>query len=332
MRIAAEPCWLRNSRYCPQLIHQLSVFTIIHSFQLNASKAAVTGQTELIQNLQTQINKLEMEAITTKENLDTLRASHTLASSEAAAAAQVDRDALVQAKANLEAVVAEAEALKATHNMALKDATTKLNEYQSKAADVETLGKELAILKAEKEEAANKLSELEIEILELKESQDKAEDEHGQSLARVKALEDELVKAVAATQQAIDNAIAKDSEHLQHAADVKKAHDEKLKVISDEQAKLEAHIEALKAELAASQAAYKQAKVDVQTVAEDHSRQLSEAERLHLDKQDELMGKIQKISAELEVRWPILFQMNILNSVYMCVGSRSSVQRQNRRR
>ena len=69
---------------------------------------------------------------------------------------------------------------------------------------------------------ANKISELEVEILELKESQEKADDEHGVFLARIKVLEGELAKAIAATQEAVDNATAKDSGHLQHVAEVKK--------------------------------------------------------------------------------------------------------------
>ena len=269
--------------------------------QLGAANTACTTQAELIQKLEAQIHTLETEVKATKENLDTLQSSHVSASSEAAAAAQVDRDALAKARTDLEATTAETEALKAAHSAALEDVAAKLNEQRDKAANVETLEKELADLKTEKEETANKLSELEIEILELKESQDKAEDEHGKSLSRVKSLEEELATAVAATQQAANAATAKDSEHLQLAADVKNKHDQELKVLTDEHAKVMAHLDNLKEVLAASQAAHEHAKADAQSATEDHARQLSEAEQHHLTKQAELTAQIQKISAELEV-------------------------------
>jgi len=244
----------------------------------------------------------------TKESLNTLRVAHTSASSDAATAAQIDRDSLVNAKADLEALIAEREVLKAAHSAALRDATTKLDGYQSKAANVETLEKDLLELKADKEEAAAKLSELEVEILELKESQEKAEDEHGQALSRIKLMEEELANAVAATQQAINDAAAKGSEHLQRAADIKNAHDVELTSIAEEQAKVVEHLEALKAELAASQAAHEQANFDAQVATEDHNRRLGEAEQLHLAKQGELMEQIQRISAELEVRGEMSIQ------------------------
>lgn len=246
--------------------------------------------------------------IDTKESLNALRAAHASASSDAATAAQIDRDTLVNVKADLEALIAEREVLKAAHSTALRDATTKLDEYQSKATNAETLEKDLLELKADKEEAAAKLSELEVEILELKESQEKAEDEHGQTLSRIKLLEEELANAVAATQQAMNDAASKDGEYLQRAADIKNAHDAELSSIAEEHAKVVAHLEALKAELAASQAAHEQANTDAQMATEDHNRRLSEAEQLHFAKQGELIEQIQRISAELEVRGEMTIQ------------------------
>jgi chromosome segregation ATPase len=243
-----------------------------------------------------------MEVTATKDNLGTLKASHASASSDAAAAAQVDRDVLVKAKADLEAITAEKEALQATHTKALEDAAAKLDEQRSKAAGVEALEKELADLKAENGEHANRLSELEIEILEAKESQDKAEDERGKALSSVKLLEDELARAVEATQQANDDAIARDGEHRQRAADLKQAHNEELKAVIEEQAKVAVQLENLKEELAASLAARELAKADAQTATEGHTRQFSEAEQRHLAKQEELTAQIQKISTDLEVR------------------------------
>lgn len=242
---------------------------------------------------------MEAEVKTAKSDLNVLQAAHDAASSSAASAAQVDRDALVNAKVDFDAAVAEAKTLKAAQTAALDEATAKLREYEAKAAGAEALEKELARLNVDN---ANKISELEVEILELKESQEKADDEHGVFLARIKVLEGELAKAIAATQEAVDNATAKDSGHLQHVAEVKKAHDEELKTLSEEQAKVVAQLEALQKELEASQAAYQKAISEAQIATEDHALKLSEAEQLHLRKQADLAEQIKEVTTELEVR------------------------------
>lgn len=202
----------------------------------------------------------------------------------------------------MKALAAEKEALEASHSAALNEAADQLNAQEAKVAGVAVLEQELADLKKEKEETANKLSELEVEILELKESQEMVEDAQVHALAKVKTLEEELAQATVAFQQALDNAAAKDSEYHQRATDTQNAHDEKLKVIADEQATAVAHLEALKQELGASQAALEQAKADAQVASEGYSSALEEAEKLHLSKQGELTEKIKQISEELEVR------------------------------
>lgn len=207
----------------------------------------------------------------------------------------------MKAKADLEAIAKEAEALKSAQTEALEGASQKAKELETKAAETEALRSELAGLKSEKEQNASKISELEVEILELKESQETAEDERGKSLARLKSLEAELSKAISATQQVIEDANAKEEAHTRESADVKTSHQEALNAAADQQAKVVADLEALRTELAASQAAHEKAKADAHASVEEHTRNLSEMETAHTGKQSELSAEIDRIKAELEV-------------------------------
>jgi chromosome segregation ATPase len=258
-------------------------------------------QKELVLTLQSQIQSLEGEVHSAKQNLAVLKESHDSATTTSAAAAAIEHEALMKAKADLEAIAAETTALKSAQAEVLAGASEKAKELQGKIEEVEGLRTELAVLKSEKEQNANKISELEIEILELKESQETAEDERGASLARLKSLEEELCKATSATQQAIDDAKSKEGEHTRGLADVQKAHEDALKAAAKEQANVVADLEALRTELTALQAAHEQAKADARAAGEEHTRTLSEVETTHLGKQTEMSAETERIKAELEV-------------------------------
>jgi len=90
-----------------------------------------------------------------------------------------------------------------------------------------------------------------------------------------------------------------------------------------------AQLEALQKELAASQAAHEQAKADIQAATKDHAHNLSEAEQVHLGKQNELAEEIKKVTAELEVR---LSTLRMHKSHFVSAGSRGTVQFQGRSR
>jgi chromosome segregation ATPase len=244
---------------------------------------------------------LESEVVAAKENLEALRASHGSALSEAAAAAAVEHEALIKAHADLTAIAAETQTLKITHAQASEEAMEKLKVIESKAARSEDLEVQLVELKAEKAENSHKLSELEIEVLELKESQEAIEEERKKSLAHLNSVEEALANAVTGTQQAIEDAKAKEVELARQAEDTRKLHGDELKAAADEHAKMVADLEALKAELAEAQAAYEQANADAHAAIEDHARKLDEAEKGYLSKQTELSDEIQRITTEFEV-------------------------------
>lgn len=267
---------------------------------------------------------MEVEVTAAKSNLEALKASQDSASSDAALAASVEHDALVKAQTDFADIAVETEALKAAHAQALEEATSKLQVLEAKAARVETLEAEITSLKSEKEDTANKLSELEIEILELRESQETAEDEHTQALARLKSLEEQLSAATVATEQAIEEAKSKEESHSRAVEDLNELHEEALQAASEEQAKVAAQLDALKVDLAEALAAREQAKADRVTAEENHARQVQEAEKEYLNKQSELSEQIQKITAELEVRF-LPLGVQLLALTYVSTGPGSSI-------
>ncbi|KZT30690.1 hypothetical protein NEOLEDRAFT_1053426 [Neolentinus lepideus HHB14362 ss-1] len=268
--------------------------------ELVAAKEAAAMQNDLVENLQSQIDTLQAEVAAARENLDVLRASNESATAEAAAVASIEHAALEKAKADLDAIQAESEALQKAHVAALEEAQTRVSELENKAAQADALAAEVAELTSEKDETANKLSELEIEILELKEAQEKAEDERTESLAHIKALEVQLAEATVATQQVLEEAKAKEEEHAQKLGDAEKSHFEALQAASDEQAKVMAQLETLKEELAQAQSAHEQAKADAQAAAEEHVQKLDEVEKFRLEKETELTQELERVKSELE--------------------------------
>jgi len=263
---------------------------------LESTKAASTAQNELVDNLRAQIETLETQVRSSKETLEIMQSTSSTETERMA----MEHEALLNAQADLMAIAAETAALKAAHAAALQESEAKREELVAKAALVDDLHAQVAGLKEEKEENSGKLSELEIEILELKESQEAAEDGRERSLARVKTLEEEVFKAIAATQQAHEQAKEKEVAVAAQVADIQKAHVAAFEAAFEEQERLSASLEALKAELAAALAANDQAKAEALASVEEHARKLEEAELAHADKQGELSEQIRRITVELE--------------------------------
>ncbi|RDB28486.1 hypothetical protein Hypma_015670 [Hypsizygus marmoreus] len=264
---------------------------------LEAAKASSVTQAGFVESLRTQIQTLEAEVLSSKEALDSFRAS---ASSEAVTVASTEHEALLKAQAEYQAIAAGAEALKVTHAAALQELEAKVRDLEAKAALVEELNAQVSALKAEKEENSSKLSELEIEILELKESQETIEDERDRSSAHAKALEEDLFKASAATQQALDEVKAKEKDFAAQVEQIQSDHAAAIEAASEEQARVVASLEALKAELASALAAHEQTKADALAAVEDYTRKLEEAEQAYLSKQSELSNEIKRIALELQ--------------------------------
>jgi chromosome segregation ATPase len=251
--------------------------------------------------LQAQIQALEAEISASKESLNALQSSQPDAAAEAALAAAVEHEALLKAQENFSAIEAEIQQLKAAHTQALEDAHAKIEAAEGKAGLVEGLDAQLVGLRAEKEDAVTKLSEIEVEVLELKESHETAEDDLAKAAASISSLEQQLAQALAATQQAIDDATAKETEYTSKADEAKAVHDSELKAASEAHAQTVSQLEALKTELEAALASHEETKAAAHAAVEEHTRLLGEAEEGYLKKQSELSDEVRRITMELEV-------------------------------
>ena len=261
----------------------------------------MASQAENIKTLEGHIETLRADIVAAQENFESLRASSDQSSAEAAAAAQMEREAFLRAKADVETVTAEANSLRAAHNKTLQDAGTRSLELQQRTADVIALTTQIDEWKVEREESAAKISELEVEILELKESQENAGDQHRKTLGRLQGLEAELTEAVAAKQQVLRDAEARDAESTQKVADTALLHANTVQLIKSDLAKAVSEIEALRSELAAAHDAHDETKQTALASAEVHEREMEEAEQAYLSKHIELSEEIKRLVTELGV-------------------------------
>ncbi|KAL4069722.1 hypothetical protein V8B97DRAFT_2024442 [Scleroderma yunnanense] len=268
--------------------------------ELDIAKQASAGQTTLIDKLQDQITALTSEIAITQQNFESLRASSDQTSAEATAAAQAERESFLRAKTDLDALNAEMDALRAAHDTAIQDATTKLSESQQRASEVAFLTTQIEALKTEREENANKISELEVEVLELNESQEKAEDERKELLSRLKGVEMNLAQAVAAIEQAVQDAKTKEEQGAQQVAELKQAHEGEIQLLNDELAEATFKLEKLKTDVTTLESAHEETKRQAEAAAEEHERQLEESEQSYLSKHIEFSEEIKRLTTELE--------------------------------
>ncbi|KAI0257659.1 hypothetical protein BJV78DRAFT_1272599 [Lactifluus subvellereus] len=226
--------------------------------QLEAAKTTTTEQNTLIETLREQIDTLQAEVDETKGTLEALHI---------AAAAEIDRQALVKARADLEAKL---DAAAASH-------------AESLTAEIET---------------SNKLSELE--------AQELAEEEHKASEATINTLPEATNKAASAAAEYLEKALAlavEESRKLTEQLSASQAELDKLPSAAEEHARLlaeaeEAHqarqdeltaeIGKISAELEAQEALYN---AKVQTVKDEHDQLLQQAFERAKDEAGEAHGQ-----------------------------------------
>ena len=210
----------------------------------------------------------------------------------------MEHEALLKARADLEAIGLETSALKSAHTAALDELRQKLSMAEDKAKEVERLETELVGLKSEKEETANRISELEIEVLEAKEAVEEAEDAKSKAESRAKGLEDELTKAKVAFEGAL---VDKEKDLLAQFDEAKKEHGARAAGLQQEQDSLLSQLATLEGELANAQAALEKASQEQELVAEEHAARLQSLEQSNQVVLDALNAELQKIKNELEV-------------------------------
>ncbi|GAW06032.1 Laminin-like protein epi-1 [Lentinula edodes] len=264
--------------------------------ELENARSSLVLQQELVQTLQEQIQTQGNDLALLKVNVSQ--------SAEDSQAASLEHEALLKAQADFSAIQEETAALKVAHNTALEEVLAKSHAVEEglkeKTISFEALVAQIAEMKAEKEENANKVSELEIEILELKESQETAEDERSTFALKIQALEEELAKAHAAAQGIEDDYKAKEAESSARAEQISASHENAVQAATQAQAELVTQLETLKAALNEAKADNEHARAEASASTDAHSAALQEAEQNYLNKQSEMSAEIQRITAELE--------------------------------
>ena len=268
----------------------------------------MASQAENIKILEAHIETLQADIAAAHENFESLRSSSDQSSAAAAAAAQMEREAFLRAKADVETVTAEVNSLRVARDKAVEDAAANSSESQQRRAQVDALTAQIGELKAAREESAARISELEVEVLELKESQEDTEDEHKRTLDRLQKLEAELMEAVATTQQALHDAEARETESTQMAANVALLHADEVQLIKSDLAKAISEVEVLKTELTAAHVAHDETKAAAHASAEAHEQEMEEADQSYLSKHIELSEEIKRLTAELEVRMTLVYE------------------------
>jgi conserved oligomeric Golgi complex subunit 6 len=256
---------------------------MIYGSQLQAARDAAATQTALLTALQEQISIVREDFAAIAE------------------AGSKDQEALLKARADLEVFKTESDAIIAAQTKALEGATERSRTLESDVEKFAELSATVEQLKKEKEEAETRLSEVEIEILENRESLEMAGEEQEKALARLKAFEWERVAAEEASAAAAEASRLKEEEHA--------AVLESLKELGGQVATARENYEALQAHSQAKEV--------------EHAQTLAEVQRLHEESIKVAAEEMQRIKADLEVFIP----WHLLYVSYFITESRSQIYR-----
>ena len=164
---------------------------------MEAVQVSNSNSFELIKDLRAEIERRTCETEDVRRSLSVLQAAADAAEFVFTEKLSKERAAFSETEAGLNALIAEKEALRASLSTELEEALIKLKGLEIKELSLQNLTAENTQLKLGKEEMVSKISELEIEILELKEAAEKSEDEK-------KSLEEKLKEAFQSSQELRD--------------------------------------------------------------------------------------------------------------------------------
>lgn len=269
--------------------------------QLEMAKAmSLTSATE-VGTLQAQIIELEADLTSTRERLNALQAVQSASLSEAAQASAIEHEALLKAQANFDAISKEADALKAAHSEALQTAEAKIAELEPKAAEVEALRSQLGGLKEEKEEAANKISELEVEVLELKEQIEELEDAQKKFRTKIASLEDDLAQSGETLKQAKKVAADREAEIQVQLESLNAEHVQEVKGASERVDAVQSTLRSIEERLAGALADAEQSSKNLVLAQTVHEERMKGLEAAFTAKEAELSQQISSIQESLDV-------------------------------
>lgn len=263
----------------------------------------ISSQNSVIETLEAKVQELKDSVASYEKKIEALEQANTLSSTAVSEAASIEHEALLTAQADLKAISEEVDALKVVHNKAMQDSESQITELREQLAATEALQAQVVSLKAEKEDNANKLSELEVEILESKEIMEGLEDARDALQKQIAVLEGELVKSAAAIAIADESAKQKDASHTQELALLVERHQAELAAGSESYKELEVSLEDLKSDLLAAAAAKEQAEKDILESEASHTTKVADLQEVHAARQASLTAGIERISDELKVSY-----------------------------
>ena len=284
--------------------------------QLKEARNTAEAQVTLVETLKARIQELEVALSSSQDKAKALENTHAADLASAAEATSVEHESLLQAQADLKAITEEAGRLKAAHKQALEGSTTQVKVLEEQAAENEELKSQVASLKSEKEDNANKLSELEIEILELKETQEGLEDTRDSLERRITTLEDDLAKSAVASALAAEATSSKEKEYLAQLKEQVERHEEELATRSKRHDEMIASLKSLEEQHADTSKAFEQAEQDKISIEQVHASKLSELQQAHAAQRDAQSAEFAKVKAELEVCLIYISQVSFYNLVY----------------
>lgn len=265
------------------------------------ARTATTSSSELNTKLNEQISTLESELSSTKDNLVTLQTSYDAIALEAATTAAADKEALLKAHSDLGAIVAETEQLKQVQVSTLDEAQKKIEMLEKRVQEAGSLQFQLNALNVEKEETATKVSELEIEILELKEAQEVLEDECDKSRNTIKTLQDNFDQSKLDVSTAAEDLRTAEARHAVAIGDLQRKHAGELMEAAKEHTQVSQTLQTTRGDLEATNLELEKAKKAAVDIEENHKLKTLEIEQAYVTVQNELTEKLAFISVELEV-------------------------------
>ncbi|RXW19513.1 hypothetical protein EST38_g6336 [Candolleomyces aberdarensis] len=268
--------------------------------QLEAAKTASQASASEVAALLAQIAELEATVAANERILEALQAEHSAVLGDASKASDVEREALFKTKADFEAISKEAEALKAAHAESLRAARATIEELETKVAELESLQSQVDELKAEKEENANKISELEVEVLEVKEQLEELEDTRDKLKATIAGLEADVAKSAQALEELKKSSDEKEADANARAEALKAEHAQELNEASERAAALQDTLRSLQEQLSAALAAQEQAAKDAAAAQASYEEETQKLEAAHAAKEEELNARIAAIQESLD--------------------------------
>lgn len=188
--------------------------------------------------------------------------------------------------------------------------------------EAESLASQVTALKAEKEETATKVSELEIEILELKEAQEALEDERDQLKNVIKSLEGNLAQAQSNIAKASQDFKTAEEQHTVIVEELRLKHVEELGAAAEKHSQVVELLQSVQGSLESANLELEKARSAADQAEEAHKLKLLEVEQAYMMVQNELTEKIATITAELEVS---VFCRTRSDADEISIGSRGAI-------